>query len=78
MLQDNRVRVWRMDPETYEVSCVAVGDGHAKAVNTVAFSRLVVCGFHLFLDHPYKPEIRTVAFCNSPPTTQTSCISLLV
>lgn len=48
MLQDNRVRVWRMDPETSEVSCVAVGDGHAKAVNTVAFSRLVVCGFHLF------------------------------
>ncbi|XP_076473049.1 transducin beta-like protein 3 [Babylonia areolata] len=38
--KDNRVRIWRMNPETCQVSCVAVGDGHAKAVTSVAFSRL--------------------------------------
>ncbi|KAL8619229.1 hypothetical protein ACOMHN_050010 [Nucella lapillus] len=38
--KDNQVRIWKMDPNTFSVTCVAAGEGHAKAVTTVAFSRL--------------------------------------
>jgi hypothetical protein len=30
-----------MDPNTFEVTCTAVGHGHTDSVNSVAFSRLV-------------------------------------
>ena len=62
-----------MDPDTFQVGCVAVGDGHAKAVNTVAFSRSVVWLSSLFLDFPGDVEpkkhslivLYTIAFCFS-------------
>nr|KAG5697877.1 hypothetical protein BaRGS_017134 [Batillaria attramentaria] len=38
--KDNSVRVWKFDPATTHVTCVAVGQGHTQAVHSVAFSRL--------------------------------------
>lgn len=38
--KDNAVRVWKFDPDTSQVTCVAVGHGHTQAVHTLAFSRL--------------------------------------
>ncbi|XP_072549538.1 transducin beta-like protein 3 [Salminus brasiliensis] len=38
--KDKSVRVWRMDPETGHVHCVAQGHGHSNAVGSVSCSRL--------------------------------------
>ncbi|XP_030646685.1 transducin beta-like protein 3 [Chanos chanos] len=38
--KDRTVRVWRMDPETGRVHCVAQGSGHSNPVGAVACSRL--------------------------------------
>ncbi|XP_066497692.1 transducin beta-like protein 3 [Hoplias malabaricus] len=38
--KDKCVRVWRMDPETGHVQCVAQGEGHSNAVGSVSCSRL--------------------------------------
>ncbi|RXN19837.1 transducin beta 3 [Labeo rohita] len=38
--KDNSLRLWKMDPESGRVHCVAQGSGHSNAVGTVACSRL--------------------------------------
>ncbi|XP_069125623.1 transducin beta-like protein 3 [Argopecten irradians] len=38
--KDNSIRLWKIDPSTAKVKCVAVGQGHTHAVNTIAFSWL--------------------------------------
>nr|XP_039264607.1 transducin beta-like protein 3 [Styela clava] len=38
--KDNSIRLWRMNPETFKTTCIAVGRGHAHAVNTVSCSRI--------------------------------------
>uniref|UniRef100_A0AAR2J984 Transducin (beta)-like 3 n=1 Tax=Pygocentrus nattereri TaxID=42514 RepID=A0AAR2J984_PYGNA len=38
--KDKSLRVWRMDPETGHVHCVAQGHGHSNAVGSISCSRL--------------------------------------
>ncbi|WAQ96702.1 TBL3-like protein [Mya arenaria] len=38
--KDNTVRVWQINPEVKQVSCLAVGQGHTGAVGALAMSRL--------------------------------------
>lgn len=38
--KDKNIRLWRMEPETGRVHCVAQGSGHSNAVGSVACSRL--------------------------------------
>ncbi|KAI4890463.1 hypothetical protein NFI96_025586 [Prochilodus magdalenae] len=37
---DKSIRVWRMDPETGHVHCLAQGHGHSNAVGSISCSRL--------------------------------------
>ncbi|XP_033745921.1 transducin beta-like protein 3 [Pecten maximus] len=74
--KDNSIRLWKMDADTGRVKCVAVGQGHTHAVNTMAFSwlnaRTIVSGGQdstlKVWDIPDKLDIQTVVSLHSKIT----------
>ncbi|XP_060071465.1 transducin beta-like protein 3 [Ylistrum balloti] len=74
--KDNSIRLWKMDAVTGRVKCVAVGQGHTHAVNTMAFSwlnaRTIVSGGQdstlKVWDIPDKLDIQTVVNLHSKIT----------
>ncbi|KAG1688006.1 Transducin beta-like protein 3 [Nymphon striatum] len=37
--KDNTVRLWKMDPETFQVTCFGVGSGHTHAIGSLTCSK---------------------------------------